>query len=274
MVIHLPALAWIAVGIFLLGLRSNAQGRFAYIIKSVEVFITGGLFVIAGGVFSGITIGMFEALGIAVPDIVFRLLFGGGGGLIPVLAVAIVYDTGRQPEEQAFSQGLSTFIATIMRLLLPLTLLVLVIYIFVIPFNFMQPFENREVLIVYNAMLFAIIGLLIGATPVAPDELSPALQKALRYGILAVAILAVLVSAYALSATAYRTVLGGMTINRLTVIGWNSINIALLALLIFRQIRGKIEAWVYNLKATFNLGAAVYLVWTIFLVLAIPLLFR
>jgi len=67
-----------------------------------------------------------------------------------------------------------------MRLLLPLTLVVLVIYVAVIPFAFMAPFRDRDVLIVYNVMLFAILGLLLGATPLRADAVSPRLGRALR----------------------------------------------------------------------------------------------
>ena len=98
------------------------------------------------------------------------------------MAVASVYDPTKSPSEQDFDQGLSKFIATMMRLLLPLTLGVLTIYLLVIPFNFLAPYENRELLIVYNLMLFAIMGLLLGVTPIRGDDLSPRLQKWLRRG--------------------------------------------------------------------------------------------
>jgi hypothetical protein len=138
----------------------------------------------------------------------------------------------------------------------------------------MEPFKNRDVLIVYNLMLFGIMGLLIGATPVHTEDLSPKLQRALRYGMLAVAILAALVSIYALSATVYRTVEGGITINRLTIIGWNSINIIILVLLIYKQLRYKGENWASHMKSVFSQGMVGYVVWDIFLIVAIPLLFR
>ncbi len=138
----------------------------------------------------------------------------------------------------------------------------------------MQPFINRDVLIVYNLMLFGILGLLIGATPIRPEDLSEMVQNALRSGILAVAILAVLVSLYALSAVIYRTVLGGITINRLTILGWNSINIAILILLIVRQFKAGRPAWVESLRSVFSLATNAYLVWAVFLIVAVPLLFR
>ncbi|PJF33658.1 MAG: hypothetical protein CUN49_18055, partial [Candidatus Thermofonsia Clade 1 bacterium] len=100
-------------------------------------------------------------------------------------------------------------IAALMRALLPLTLVVLVIYLGFIPFRFLEPFQNRDVLIVYNAMLFAVIALLVGATPIQPEQLAPALRVWLRRGLVAVAALAIVVSLYALAAIGYRTWEGG-----------------------------------------------------------------
>jgi hypothetical protein len=274
MIIHLPLLSWVALGLSLLGWRSTPDTRFAFLIKSIEVMITAGLYLIAGLVFGGITVGMFSALSVTLPDVVIRLIVAGGFGLLPVMAVASVYDPQVSPLSQDFNQGLSKFISTMMRLLLPMVLVILVIYLFVIPFNFMQPFFNRDVLIVYNIMLFAIMGLLVGATPIHPEDVSIKVQNALCNGILAVAILTVLVSLYALSAVIYRTVLGGITINRLTIIGWNSINIAILILLIVRRFKAGRQAWVESLCSVFSLATNAYVAWVVFLIVAIPLLFR
>jgi hypothetical protein len=160
-----------------------------------------------------------------------------------------------------------------MRLLLPLTLGVLVVYLFLIPFNFLQPFTNRDVLIVYNAMLFAIMGLLVGATPLSLEDVSLRLERALRWGILAVAILAVLVSLYAVSALLYRTLNGGLTINRLTMLGWNVINIALLIWLVIRQLRRGASAWNERIQGVLSLGAYAYVAWSLLVVLVLPLVF-
>ncbi len=272
--IHIPLLCWIALGISVLGFKSNVEDRFAFLIKSIEVIITAGLYLIAGIALGGITVGMFAALSISIPEIWLRLIAAGGFGLLPVMAIASVYDPARAPSEQDFDQGLSKFIATMMRLLLPLTLGVLVIYIIVIPFYFFEPFNNRDVLIVYNLMLFAIMALLLGATPISGADLSPQLQKWLRLGIITVAILSGLVSLYALSATVFRTIGGGWSINRLTIIGWNTINICILFWLVFKQFKDRREKWIDSLHSVFGLASKAYLVWGLFVVLAIPWLFR
>jgi hypothetical protein len=273
MLFHLPLMAWAAVGMSLMWLRRDADNRFAFLIKSLEVFILAGLFAIAGGIFVVITSGLFQALSIDLPEAVLRLLFAGGGGLIPVLAVAVLYNPQVDPVDQSFDEGLSKVISTLMRLLLPLTLLVLVIYLGFIPFNFGEPFRNRDVLIVYNAMLFAVMALLVGATPVHGAQLSKRHQVWLRRGLVVAALLATVISLYALSAIVYRTVQQSLTPNRLDILGWNIVNIAILVLLLFRQWRPHGGDWAHNARAAFSVGAVAYVVWGLVVILALPWLF-
>jgi hypothetical protein len=274
MVLHLPLLAWMGVGLGLLGWRSSAHERFAGLIKSVEIGITGGIFAIAVAAFTVITVGLFSALGLQVPDWVMQALFTGAAGLVPVIAVAVAYYPQRSVLDQRFEGGLGRLVPILMRLLLPLTLLVLIVYLCFIPFNFMGPFRNRELLIVYNVMLFAVMALLVGATPVWQRDLPERTQDWLRMAILAVATLSVVISLYALAAVVTRTWLGGFTANRLTVIGWNTINIGLLLTLLYRQWRDGRADWVASFQGVVSIGLVTYAVWALFLVLAIPFLFR
>jgi hypothetical protein len=273
-VFHLALLAWAAVGLFVLRGRAGASNRFAFLIKSLEIFILAGLFAIAGGIFTGITVGLFRTLAITLPDAVMRVFVPGGFGLIPLLAVTVIYDATAAPAAQSFDEGLSKVIATLMHVLLPLTLAVLVVYLGFIPFRFWEPFQNREVLIIYNAMLFAVIVLLVGATPIQPATLAPALRVWLRRGLIAVALLAVVVSLYALAAIGYRTWEGGITLNRLTIIGWNVINIGILALLLLRQRRADDQTWAQAMQSAFGAGMPIYIAWAILVVAALPWLFR
>jgi len=192
--IHLIALAWIGVGFFILGRKADHQNRFAFLIKSIEVLVIGGIYAIGGAVFVAITYGLFETIDVRIPPEIQRLIFPGGAGLIILLATASTYDPLQEPLAQNFRHGLSKLISTLMRLLMPLSLLVLVIFSFFIlrPDNFWIPFNDRDALIIYNAMLFAVVFLLVGAIPVFNNDLPPKMQTALRGAIVAVAILTVL----------------------------------------------------------------------------------
>jgi hypothetical protein len=273
LLIHLPALSWTAVGVALLGLRSAAAGRFVFLRKSLEMFVTGGLYLGAGMIFGGVTIGLFASLQVNFPEIVIRLIAAGGAGLIPLIAVASVYEAGLPPERQTVGQGVGKLVPILTQLLLPLSLVVLVIFIFFIPFNFMAPFQDRDVLIVYNVLLFGIMGLLLGVTPVQESDISARLRPWIRRGVIALAGLTALISLYALAAVVTRTVQGGWTINRVTVIGWNSINIGLLLYIVLRLLRSAPSAWASGLKEVFKLGSVLYVAWVLVGLVLFPLVF-
>ena len=273
MALHLGLLAWAGVGAVALAHRGDATNRFAFLVKSLEAFVIAGLLAVAGGLFTAITFGLFNALGIQPPEVVQRL-FIAGGGLIVVIAAALAYDPAAAPVEQPADEGLSKLVALLMRLLLPLAVGVLIVYLAFIPANWRQPFENRDVLLTFNGMLFAVIALLVGATPVREAELATRGQVWLRRGAMALAGLAVLVSLYALAAILYRTANDRLTPNRLVFIGWNVINIAILAVLLIRQARVGGGNWLAAMHRTFALGTMLYLTWALVGLVALPWLFR
>jgi hypothetical protein len=88
-----------------------------------------------------------------------------------------------------------------------------------------------------------------------------------------VAALALVVSLYALAAIGYRTAMDRLTPNRLAFIGWNVINIGLLALILLYQARAKAEGWLHALQRAFSAGTVAYAAWTLAMILAIPWLF-
>ena len=267
---HLPLLAWAGVGIFLLAGRRDASSTFAFLYKSLEVFIMGGLFILAGVLFTAITMALFAALNVELPAVVQRLFIAGGAGLIPVIAVAVVYNPFVAPREQSFTEGLSRLPALLARVLLPLTILVLLVYLAFIPFNFRAPFNNREVLITFNLMLFAVVLLLVGATPVDPADVTPRMSVWLRRGIIAVAALAALIGVYALAAIVYRSAMDRLTPNRLAFIGWNVINIGLLLLVLLLQVRARGGQWLPRLHQAVAAGAVAYTIWTAVIIFAVP----
>lgn len=274
LLLHLPVLSTLAVALYLVGPGSDDENRYALLLKAGEILLTGGIILGAAMAFVGITVGLFSAIGITFPDPVLRYLFLGVPGLVPVLTIALTYDAALPPREQRLDQGLPKLIYSVARLFLPLALLVGVIYLASIPANFSKPFEQREVLIVYNAMLFGVMALLAFATPLHLEEISPRWQSPLRRAILLLAAMTIVVSLYALSATAYRTMLGGPTANRVTVIGWNVLNLAILLLFLFRQLRAGSGAWIPLTQWVFRLGLVGYGLWALVVVGAIPFLFR
>ncbi len=272
-VLQIPVIVWACVGIGVLHGLGEGANRFAFLLKSLEIFVLGGLFLSALVVLTMVTIGLFQALGIRLPDLAQQLLIVGGAGMIPVLAVAILYDPTRAAGEQDFDGGLIRLLQMLLRLFLPVTAAVLVVYLCIVPFFFWRPFENRDVLIIYNAMLFAVMALLLGVTPYTLVGIGGTQQRWLRRGIVAVAALAALVSVYALAAISYRTLQEGLTPNRVTFIGWNLINTGLLVYLLVAQVGKDSTTWLRAVHQTFGMGALLYAAWSTIVVFGLPWLF-
>lgn len=273
MPMSLALLAWGGIGIYALAGQWDAGNRFAFLVKSLEFLIVGGLFGAILLLFSGVTFGLFSALGIELPEEIMRLFFVGGAGIVGVLAVALAIEPGVAPRQQPFDEGLSRLVTLVLRLLLPLAVVVLAVFVLFIPANFREPFENRDVLIAFNAMLFAVIALLVGVVPLARGDLNERLWSWLWRGILALTVLSLIVGIYALAAILYRTLADRLTPNRLAFIGWNVINIGVLLWLLLLQWRSDEAGRVHALHRTLAGAMIPYALWALLTVLTLPWLF-
>ncbi len=274
MIPHNLLLSWALVGIVALGLRPGPRDLFGLLTKSLETTGVAGVYTIAGAIFVGLSLVTFATIGVMPDNTVVRALVCGGG-LIVVLAVASAYDPERHAGEQDFYRGFGKILAIAMQALLPLTLVALLIYLALVPYNFAQPYQQRDVLIAFNVVLFALMGLLIGVIPMSMDVFSLRYLRWLRWGIIALVTLALIVSLYIFSAILYRTANDGLTMNRVAVIGWNLINIALLALTLAAQARaGRSGDWIAALQRLARGGAVAYVIWGIALIAGLPWLFH
>lgn len=272
--IHLIPLAWASVAIYVLKGQADAKSRVAFLAKSLEAVVLGGLSGAVLGIFTGVTLALFSTLDLYYTffDQLQRVLMFGGAGCIPVFAVAAVYEPLRRLQEQTFA-ALFRITTLLLRVFLLPSILILLTYVVLIPFHFTEPFYNREALIAYNVMLFAVVALLVWTTPVEEGQRPSRMMRWLRRGRLALAALAEIISLYALAAILFRTWWDGFTPNRITVIGWNLINIGLLGVLLIREWRGGDEGWVAAAHRTFAQAMPVYAVWSLLLMVALPLLF-
>jgi len=153
--LHLPLVSLAAIGAALtLAYPDPTRQCYAFLVKSAETVLTGGIYFAAGGMFLGLTYGIFAVLEINFPEDYVQTAAAWGIGAIPVLALASVYDPTVAPVAQDWTTGLTRILRILTQLVLPLALGVLVVYDFwFVPAYFWRPFQEREVLIVYNATI-------------------------------------------------------------------------------------------------------------------------
>lgn len=272
--LHAPFVIWAMVGTaYMWAMDARALQVFAFVRKSLEVCVTAGLFYAAGGIFSGLTVGIFEALGVAIPENFLLRFAAWGMGVVPLLAVASVYDVRRDPRHQDWQGGITRIFSIITRFLLPFALLVLTVYVFwFIPTHFWEPFNDREVLVIYNATIIAMI-VLLGYVP-NEEHTGTAWGARLRRGILAGTALTILLNMYAFAAVLLRTIAGGITPNRHAVLGWNMVTLIMLCVLITALIRAKgakREYWVTHFQSAYAKAIVFPVAWAVWVLLISPL---
>jgi len=270
--IHLPFVLWAAVGGYLtLGRATTAREFSAYILKSLEAALTGGVYLLAGIASAALTVGMFAALGVTLPETLLQTIAAWGIGIIPLLAVASVYSPSKSAMHQDWTTGLARILRILTRLMLPPALGLLTVYlVWFIPLHFWRPFQEREVLIVYNVTIMAIIGLVIGAVPGPDERLLARYETLLRYGALATSVLTLVLNAYALAAIASRTFGHGLTPNRHAVFGWNIVTLIVLTVLIMRLWRATSHTWADLLHRSIGRVMLLPIVWTLWVLFGLP----
>jgi hypothetical protein len=270
--IHLLFVSWMFVGAALcLGYPNPASQSFAYLVKSVEAVLTGGIFFGAGLIFVGLTYGIFAVLGIELPEEDVVVVAAWGVGAIPLLAIGSVYDTTASPAAQDWQAGLTRTLRILARLLLPLALGVLLVYVlWFIPTYFRKGFEERDVLIVYNATILAIMVLLAVVVSGPIDGRSARQTSLFRYAVLGLGGLTLILNVYALAAVVSRTLESGLTPNRYAVIGWNVTTLLILTGVGVRLWRARTQPWMPVFRASIGLLATLAAFWGVSLLIALP----
>lgn len=151
--IHLTLFLWAILGFAFTGkLGNNEERRLSYLKYNGDLVVITTLIVIAGGILSGITIGLFELIGYynieefyAQNIIVFAL---------PAAPILGTYLTQTNPQ---LVGKVSPMIA---RIFSPLVLIMLVIYLVAMAYSGKNPYNDREFLLIFNALLIGVMAII------------------------------------------------------------------------------------------------------------------
>jgi hypothetical protein len=269
---HLPFVSWAIVGAALcLGYTNPAKQSHAYLVKSVETVLTGGIFFGAGLIFVGLTYGIFAVLGIELPEDDLQVVAAWAIGAIPLLAIGSVYDVTTSPATQDWNAGLTRTLRILSRLFLPLALGVLLVYVlWFIPAYFEKPFEERDVLIVYNATILAILVLLTVVVSGPADIRLAGRRSLFRYAVFGLGALTLILNVYALAAVASRTFASGLTPNRFAVIGWNVTTLLILGSIGVRLWKARRQPWIPVFRESIGMLATLAAIWALLLLFVLP----
>ncbi len=262
--IHLPLFSWAILGFTFVGDEAgNHPERLAFLRYNGDLVIMTTLILIAGGILSGITIGLFSVIGFNIEKIYFDYI-----GIFGLAASPIVGTYVTQTNPQLVNK-VSPVIAKIFS---PLVLIMLVVYLAAILCSGKDPYNDRDFLMLFNFLLIGVMAIILFA--VAGTSRNDQ-GRAGSLVLLALSLVTAIVNGIALSAILFRISAWGLTPNRLAVLGGNVLILINLLLVTFRLFKTVLKkgspAEVENSIAAF---LPVYIAWTIIVSFIFPLVFQ
>ena len=261
--IHLPLFLWGILGLVFSGSDTkNLSKRLTYLQYNGETIIVGGILILAGGLLTGITIGLFELIGLNIIDVYFQYIAIYGLAAAPLLATLI---TQSNPE---LVNKVPPIVAKIFS---PLVLIMLSCYLVAIAYAGKNPYSDRDFLLLFNLLLLGVMALIFFSVVESVGEKKVSLMT---WVLASLSLITLLVNGIALSAIAFRISEWGITPNRLAVLGVNLVMLVHLVMVswkLIQTVRGKSKLEEVGLTLVRHLP--IYLIWTAIVIFLFPVLF-
>jgi len=260
---HLPIALWLAVGLAYVGGRwRDLARRMDFVRFSGELFIYYALIALGGGVLTGFTVAMFQAIGADV-DWLVSLWIVPCGALGAVVVGAWLVEA-----KQSVIENMAPVLT---RLFTPLFTAVLLAFLGTMAWTRTGIGVERGVLIGFDLLLAVVVGLVLYAVSARDPEAPPGAFDALQ---LVLVLAALVVDAFALAAIVGRISEFGFSANKVAALGENVVllvNLVGSAWLYWRFLRRRASFEALERWQTAYLP--VYFAWAWWVVIAFPPMF-
>ncbi|RZA01413.1 MAG: hypothetical protein EOP47_10715 [Sphingobacteriaceae bacterium] len=260
---HLVLFLWSVLGFAFVGNKVDDQNkRIGFLKYNGDLVVMTGLILIAGGIMSAITVGLFSLIGLRIEEFYFKYvgIFGLAGA--PIVGT---YLTQTNP------QLVGKVSPVIAKLFSPLVLIMLIAYLVAIVYSGKNPYNDREFLMIFNILLIGVMAIIFFSVAETAKTPQTTLQV---WVLLLLSIVTILVNGVALSAIVLRITDMGFTPNRTAVLGSNLlilINLLLVTAQLFKILQKKAD--LSGVERAIALYLPFYAAWTIIVTFLFPLIF-
>ena len=261
--IHLLLVLWSVLGFAFVGETNNSvEKRLAYLKYNGDLVVMSALILLAGGILSGITIGLFSLIGFNIERFYFENVVVFGLPAVPIVGTYLI---------QTNPQLVGKVSPVIARIFSPLVVVMLVIYLVAMAYSGKDPYNDRDFLVLYNALLIGVMAIIFFSVS---ESTKAAKTKTETWVLFLLSVLTIAVNGIALSAILFRISAWGLTPNRAAVLGGNVIillHLLLVTAQLLRILRKKAETPAVGKAIASYLP--VYAAWVILVTFLFPFLF-
>jgi hypothetical protein len=262
--IHMPIFLWTIFGYSFLGVNiKSSQSRIGFLRYNGDLVVMSGILLLSTVLFSAITVNLFDLIGINIEIFYFQNIMIWGIAAIPIVATYLI---------QTNVQLINKVSPIIAKIFTPLVFINLFIYLSAMVYTKKYPYQDRNVLLLFNVLLMGVMALILFSIAEAGKATKNKFSLIVLFGLSA---LTLIVNAIALSAIVYRINEFGFSANRIAVLGGNLlifINLVLVSYKLFLTSfkNGTIE----EIEESIAGYLPVYAIWTGLITFLVPLLFQ
>jgi hypothetical protein len=262
--IHLPLMLWCLYGLVFVDFDlSDKLKRIDFIKYNGDLAILTALILIAGGLLTGVTLGLFSAIDLPIEQFYFDYIVVWGLVSAPIVATYIIKN---------YSLVTNKIAPIIANLFSPLVLITLVAYLISIIVTGKDPYNDRDFLIIFNLMLLGVTAIIVFSVSETSINWK---QRLSEINLFVLSVVTLVIDLVALSAIVYRLGQFGFTPNRVAVLGSNLLIFGNLVLIMFDLYRVVFrQQEIRKVELTIARYLPIYAVWTVFVVFVLPFLFR
>lgn len=261
--IHLVLFLWAILGFtFVAGHRDNDERRLGYLRYNGDLVVMTTLILIAGGLMTAITIGLFSLIGFNIENFYFENIGIFGLAAAPIAGTYLV---------QTNPQLVGKVSPVIARLFSPLVLVMLVIYLLAIVYSGKNPYTDREFLLIFNALLIGVMAIIFFSIAETAKKTNNSMEV---WVLFLLSIVTIVLNSIALSAILFRISEWGITPNRAAVMGGN-ILILINLILVTVKLSGLLskKSDITGVGKVIASYLPVYFAWTIIVTFVFPFIF-
>jgi hypothetical protein len=261
--IHLPLFLWSVLGFTFTGNKlKDHNKRLDFLRYNGDLVVMTAIILIAGGLLTGITIGLFSLIHVNIENFYFEYIVIWGLAATPIVGTYLV---------QANPQLVNKVSPVIAKVFSPLVLATLVIYLSAIIYSGKDPYTDRDFLIIFNVLLIGVMAIILFSIAETAKSSNSKIGTLI---LLALSVVTIVVNGIALSAIVFRISEWGITPNRIAVLGGNILILTNLLIVAYRLFKGVKDKNEIN-KAEISIASflPVYSLWTILVIFVFPLLF-
>ncbi len=261
--IHLPIFLWCVLGYAYVGEDYNNNiKRIGFLKYNGDLLVMSVVIMLAGMLFSGITFGLFELIGVKIQLFYMQYIAIWGIAGVPIIATYLISTN---------PQIINKVTPIIAKIFTPLAFINLTIYLITLISKGKYPHHDRNLLLIYNALLVGVLALIFFSIASAGKNKKGNYNSLL---ILGLSILTIVINGIALSAISFRIFEYGVTPNRIVVLGTNLlvfVNLLLVAGQIIKAIKSNTA--LTTVQESIAKYLTVYAIWVGLVAFLIPIIF-